>query len=47
MKEAELVQLMIQRKSIAKRKDEPWIKFIKEYMRKRIETRLARSKFYF
>ena len=38
IKEADLVQLMIQRKSNAKRKDEPWIRFIKEYMRKGIET---------
>ena len=38
MKEADFIQLMIQRKSNAKRKDEPWIRFIKEQMRKGIET---------
>ena len=38
MKEAEFIQLMIQRKSNAKRKDEPWIRFLKEQMRKGIET---------
>lgn len=38
MKETELVELMIQRKSNSKRPDEPWIRFIKEQMRKGIET---------
>lgn len=38
MKEADLVQLMIQRKSNSKRKDEPWARFLKEQMRKGIET---------
>ncbi len=38
MKEAEAINLMIQRKSNAKKKDEPWIRYIKETMRKRIET---------
>ena len=38
MREADLVQLMIQRKSNSLRKDEPWIRFIKEQMRKGIET---------
>lgn len=44
MKEAEFIQLMIQRKSNAKRKDEPWIRFIKEYMRKGIETTFSEIK---
>jgi hypothetical protein len=44
MKEADLVQLMIQRKSNATRKDEPWIRFIKEYMRKGIETTFSEIK---
>ena len=44
MKEADFVQLMIQRKSNAKRKDEPWIRFIKEYMRKGIETTFSEIK---
>jgi hypothetical protein len=38
IKEADLIQLMIQRKSNSKRKDEPWIRFLKEQMRKGIET---------
>ncbi len=29
------INLMIQRKSNSKRKDEPWIRFLKEYSRKR------------
>jgi len=44
MKEADLIQLMIQRKSNSKRKDEPWIRFIKEYMRKGIETTFSEMK---
>jgi hypothetical protein len=44
MKEAEFIQLMIQRKSNSKRKDEPWIRFIKEYMRKGIETTFSEIK---
>lgn len=44
MMEAELIQLMIQRKSNALRKDEPWIRFIKEYMRKGIETSFSEIK---
>ena len=35
---------MIQRKSNSKRKDDPWIKFIKEYMRKGIETAFSEIK---
>ena len=37
-KDAEMLRLMIQRKSNSKRKDEPWIRFLKEHMRKGIET---------
>src|SRR4051794_16349504 len=37
-KDAESLRLMIQRKSNSKRKDEPWIRFLKEHMRKGIET---------
>ena len=44
MREAELIKLMIQRKSNSKRKDEPWIRFIKEYMRKGIETTFSEMK---
>jgi hypothetical protein len=44
MKEADLVELMIQRKSNSKRPDEPWIRFIKEYMRKGIETSFSEIK---
>jgi len=38
LKEADFIHLMVQRKSNSKRKDEPWIRFIKEHMRKGIET---------
>ena len=38
IKQTDLIQLMIQRKSNSKRKDEPWIRFLKEQMRKGIET---------
>jgi hypothetical protein len=44
MKDAELIELMIQRKSNSKRPDEPWIRFIKEYMRKGIETSISEIK---
>ncbi len=44
MKEADTVELMIGRRSNAKRKDEPWLRFIKEQMRKRIETSLGEIK---
>jgi Transposase DDE domain len=37
-KEADLIELMIQRKSNSKRPDEPWIRFLKLQMRKGIET---------
>jgi hypothetical protein len=38
MREIELIELMIQRKRNSLRPDEPWIRFIKEQMRKGIET---------
>jgi Transposase DDE domain len=44
MKETELVNLMVQRKSNARRKDEPWIRFLKEQMRKGIETTFSMLK---
>jgi hypothetical protein len=44
MKEADLVQLMVQRRSNAKRKDEPWTRFLKEHMRKGIETTFSMLK---
>lgn len=44
LKEAELINLMVQRKSNAKRKDEPWIRFLKEQMRKGIETTFSMLK---
>lgn len=44
MKEAEMIALMVQRKSNAKRKDEPWVRFIKEQMRKGIETSFSMLK---
>ena len=37
-KDGEMLRLMIQRKSNSKRKDEPWIRFLKQHMRKGIET---------
>lgn len=44
MRDADLVDLMIQRKSNSKRPDEPWIRFIKEQMRKGIETSFSEIK---
>lgn len=44
MKQDDLIQLMIQRKSNSKRKDEPWIRFLKEQMRKGIETTFSMLK---
>ena len=38
MKDVDFINLMVQRKSNSKRKDEPWIRFLKEHMRKGIET---------
>ena len=43
-KDAELLKLMVQRKSNSKRKDEPWIRFLKEHMRKGIETTFSMLK---
>ena len=43
-KDAEPLRLMIQRKSNSKRKDEPWIRFLKEHMRKGIETTFSMLK---
>lgn len=40
-RESELVNLQIARKSNAKRKDIPAVKFVKEHMRKRIETSIS------
>ena len=42
--DAESLRLMIQRKSNSKRKDEPWIRFLKEHMRKGIETTFSMLK---
>ncbi len=36
--DAEMLKLMIKRKFNSKRKDEPWIRFLKEHIRKGIET---------
>lgn len=44
MKEADGIELMIARRSNAKRKDEPWIRFMKEQMRKGIETTFSQIK---
>jgi hypothetical protein len=44
MKDADFINLMVQRKSNAKRKDEPWIRFLKEQMRKGIETTFSMLK---
>ena len=38
------INLMVQRKSNSKRKDEPWIRFLKEYSRKRVETTFSQIK---
>lgn len=44
LREAELIEMMIQRKSNSKRPDEPWMRFIKEQMRKGIETSFSEIK---
>ncbi len=44
MKEADFIKLMVQRKSNSKRRDEPWVRFIKEHMRKGIETTFSMLK---
>ena len=45
--DAEAIGLMIQRKYNSKRPDAPWIRFIKEQMRKRIETCVSCIKNFF
>ena len=42
--EAEMVKLLIQRKSNSQRKDEPWMRFLKDHMRKGIETTFSMLK---
>jgi hypothetical protein len=44
MKDAERIELKIQRKSNSLRKDEPWNRFLKEQMRKGIETTFSEIK---
>jgi Transposase DDE domain len=44
MKYAESIELMIQRKINSLRKDAPWVRFIKEHMRKGIETSFSEIK---
>lgn len=42
--EAEAIRLMVQRKTNSKRKDEPHIVFLKQFMRKKIETAFSEIK---
>jgi len=44
IKDAEGIELMVSRKSNSTRPDQPWIRFIKEYMRKGIETVFSQIK---
>lgn len=44
IKQIDQIEMMIQRRSHAKRKDEPWIRFLKEQMRKEIETSFSQIK---
>jgi hypothetical protein len=44
IRDADGVELMVQRKSNSKRKDEPYVRFIKEQMRKGIETTFSELK---
>jgi hypothetical protein len=44
MRDGDLIELMIQRKSNSKRPDEPWIRFLKLQMRKGIETTFSMLK---
>lgn len=44
MKEAEQINLRVQRKRNSKRTDEPWMRFLKEQMRKGIETTFSMIK---
>jgi hypothetical protein len=41
---ADMIELMIQRKSNSKRPDEPWIRFLKLQIRKGIETTFSMIK---
>jgi hypothetical protein len=43
-KQGDGINLLIQRKCNSKRKDEPWMRFLKEYSRKRIETTFSEIK---
>jgi hypothetical protein len=42
--EAEGVRLLIDRRSNSRRKDEPWVRFLKKAMRKRVETTFSEIK---
>jgi hypothetical protein len=44
IKDADKIELLVQRKSNSKRPDEPWMRFIKEHMRKGIETSFSEIK---
>ena len=44
IRNGDLIELMIQRKSNSKRPDEPWIRFLKLQMRKGIETTFSMLK---
>ena len=44
IRQGDLIELMIQRKSNSKRPDEPWVRFLKQYMRKGIETTFSMLK---
>ena len=44
MREAELIEMMVSRKINSTRPDEPWIRFIKHYMRKGIKTSFSEIK---
>jgi hypothetical protein len=42
--QAEMIHAMVQRKKNSKRKDEPHVRFIKQWMRKEIETTFSELK---
>lgn len=44
IKDADKIELLVQRKRNSKRPDKHWIRFIKEYMRKGIETSFSEIK---
>lgn len=44
LRQADLIELMIQRKRNSKRPDEPWVRFLKLQMRKSIETTFSMLK---